>query len=391
MKKYTIQIFMLLMLVVAIESSSIAEGFNEQPSQLPRIETSRVIEYAIAPGYAYEYSLEANAGQEMIVHISSVEDRAVFKISSPLRKTLDCAGEVQNTRYWHRILPVSGEYRIIVRTTAQEYTEFKLKITTQDVPYHSDTNLNVFLNKLAHKKPEPKPTGMISKIQKIKPPISENSFLKILEAMKPVQSKPADKRLRTSTSEANFVKMLEAMKAPVQSQKAKPILSKKDNNASQANFVKMLEAMKVPVETPEKSEKEENSEIKESTDKTKMPEMSQKSEAVTKRQSWTYKHTIHPTLPELTFKLIGSLQNAQSAEIVAIEFYQGNEQEPFQTLSNLNIPIAINESNFKLKDINLDGYQDFFLVTTSASQFYVCWVFDPKAKMFIKLLLDCGW
>jgi hypothetical protein len=355
MKKYTIQILMLLMLVVAMGTTSMAEVFNQQSNKLPRIETSKVIEYAIAPGYAYGYSLDANAGQEMTVRISSVENRAVFKIYSPLGKTLDGASEAQNTRYWRGILPVSGEYRIIVRGTTQAHTEFKLKIITQDVPYHNETNLNVFLNRLAPEKPEPNP--MVSETKSVKRPASENSLLNILEAMNPVQSKPAAQVSKTGTSEANFVKM--------------------------------LEAMKVPVKIPAQSEKPES----QAADKTEKSEVHQKSEAVAKRKSWAYKHTIHPTLPELTFKLIGSVQNAQTAEIAAIEFYQDNEQKPFQTFSNLDIPIAVpkKESSFKLKDMNSDGYQDFFLVTTSASEFYVCWVFDPKAKMFVKLLLDCGW
>jgi hypothetical protein len=388
MKKYTIQILMLLMLVVAMGTTSMAEVFNQQSNKLPRIETSKVIEYAIAPGYAYGYSLDANAGQEMTVRISSVENRAVFKIYSPLGKTLDGASEAQNTRYWRGILPVSGEYRIIVRGTTQAHTEFKLKIITQDVPYHNETNLNVFLNRLAPEKPEPNP--MVSETKSVKRPASENSLLNILEAMNPVQSKPAAQVSKTGTSEANFVKMLEAMKAPVQPKKNEPVSeTQKDNNASQANFVKMLEAMKVPVKIPAQSEKPES----QAADKTEKSEVHQKSEAVAKRKSWAYKHTIHPTLPELTFKLIGSVQNAQTAEIAAIEFYQDNEQKPFQTFSNLDIPIAVpkKESSFKLKDMNSDGYQDFFLVTTSASEFYVCWVFDPKAKMFVKLLLDCGW
>lgn len=455
-----LKIFMLLILVVAMGTTSMAEV----PIQnLGNRTTFTTTGNTIAPEYSLfkkfyfnETQLEANAGQEMMVHITSIENRAVFHIYTPLGKTLDGASEGEDTRYWHGILPVSGEYQIVVGAT-QGHTEFRLKITTQDVPYHtvspgetlsqiakhygyqvseiavwnnlplpyhltmgqkiriskpltqaiqSDSNIRVFLNSAAPKKSEP--TSMVREAKRFKGPMLENSFLKILEAVKPVPSKNTSRMSETSTSEASFVKMQEAMAVPsVQPKNTERMLeTERDNNASQANFVKMLEALKPNkidrrsetversvVETPNSYDKEEDKVV----DKTEKLEVHQKSEAelmtMVKHQHWTYQYTIHPTLPEFTFKLIGKLKNAQHAEIVTIQVYQSDEPVAFQTLSNLNISATVheNELSFKLKDINLDGYQDIILVTTSASQLYVCWIFDPTTKLFVKLILDCGW
>ncbi|MDM8557328.1 hypothetical protein [Candidatus Parabeggiatoa sp. HSG14] len=108
-------------------------------------------------------------------------------------------------------------------------------------------------------------------------------------------------------------------------------------------------------------------------------------------QVWTYKRIINPQLPELTFKFIGRLLSNKRAEIVAMQFYQGNESRHFQTIKDVNRVIVIdgNDVDFRLKDINLDSYQDIRLMINS--QNYFCWLFDSTKKLFVGLLLKCGW
>ena len=108
-------------------------------------------------------------------------------------------------------------------------------------------------------------------------------------------------------------------------------------------------------------------------------------------QVWTYKRTINSQLPEVTFRFIGRRHNEKQAKIVAMQFQFSNESKPFQTLNNINQLFVIHQNNldFRLKDINLDRYQDIRLMISSYR--YLCWLFDSSKKVFVRLLLECGW
>jgi len=85
---------------------------------------SATLENSVIRGERDEYVLGARAGQQMTVHISSVEDNAVFRIE------LHESGEwVAGTgRRWSGELPKSGDYRIVVSGTRGNAT-YELKVT----------------------------------------------------------------------------------------------------------------------------------------------------------------------------------------------------------------------------------------------------------------------
>jgi hypothetical protein len=95
-----------------------AQGGTEQRVSFPSGGTSAVREGAVVRGERVRYLLDARAGQRMIVHISSLEDNAVFQVYEPgLEQTLDGAGEGDDATDWSGELPVDGDYTIVVGGT----------------------------------------------------------------------------------------------------------------------------------------------------------------------------------------------------------------------------------------------------------------------------------
>jgi hypothetical protein len=80
--------------------------------------TSASLEGSVIRGERDEYLLGAQAGQQMTVRISSLEDNAVFQIFEPGgNRPLAGAGEGDDARGWSGELPTSGDYRIVVGAT----------------------------------------------------------------------------------------------------------------------------------------------------------------------------------------------------------------------------------------------------------------------------------
>ncbi|RKZ43685.1 MAG: hypothetical protein DRQ41_04680 [Gammaproteobacteria bacterium] len=91
------------------------------------------------------------------------------------------------------------------------------------------------------------------------------------------------------------------------------------------------------------------------------------------------KDTIHKTLPEFVFKLIGEAQEEHEVAIKAIEICRDNKSEPFQTLK-AGTPV----SELKIEDINFDSYKDIRLMANSGvNTYYLCWLFEPETAQFV--------
>jgi hypothetical protein len=73
-------------------------GGTVQRVDFPPGDNSAVLEGEVIRGERDRYLLDARADQRMTVHISSLEDNAVFQIYEPgLEQTLDDAGEGDDT------------------------------------------------------------------------------------------------------------------------------------------------------------------------------------------------------------------------------------------------------------------------------------------------------
>ena len=95
------------------ESGRVMEGV--QRAKFPLGESSTVLEGSVMPGERNGYLLEAQAGQQMTVHVTSAEDNAAFIIQAPGgAQTLIGAGESDDAMDWSGELPTSGDYKISV-------------------------------------------------------------------------------------------------------------------------------------------------------------------------------------------------------------------------------------------------------------------------------------
>ena len=97
---------------------------------------------------------------------------------------------------------------------------------------------------------------------------------------------------------------------------------------------------------------------------------------------WTrvQKDTIHQTLPEFVFKLIGGKTgDVDAVGIKAIEIYRDNKSEPFQTLE-AGTPV----SELKIEDLNFDSYKDIRLMAYGGvNTYYSCWLFEQETEQFV--------
>jgi hypothetical protein len=90
---------------------------------------SAIFEGSVIRGERDEYLLDAQAGQQMTVRISSLEDNAVFQIFEPGGdRPLPGAGEGDDAREWRGELPTSGDYTIVVGATRGNAT-YELEVT----------------------------------------------------------------------------------------------------------------------------------------------------------------------------------------------------------------------------------------------------------------------
>ena len=95
--------------------------------------TSTTVEGAVIRGESNTYTLSAQAGQTLVVEISSLEANAVFSILAPGpgEAFLSGAGEGEDVMAYTGVLVNSGEYRITVGAM-RGGAEYSLSVELKD-------------------------------------------------------------------------------------------------------------------------------------------------------------------------------------------------------------------------------------------------------------------
>jgi hypothetical protein len=115
-----------LLLMTAI--SVPAQSDRTMRIRFARGRTTKVIKDAVVRGTRDRYLLRAGRGQTLSVHITSIEDNAVFDVYAPgARHPLDGA---QETMDWSGELPRNGDYVIVVGGTRGNAT-YTLEVTVR--------------------------------------------------------------------------------------------------------------------------------------------------------------------------------------------------------------------------------------------------------------------
>ncbi|HEV2799341.1 MAG TPA: hypothetical protein VGW12_02530 [Pyrinomonadaceae bacterium] len=110
--KLTAALFALLL--AATCAFAVQKGLTKRV-RFARGRTTAVLKNSVVRGTVDRYLLGARKGQEIIVHITSVENNAVFDIYTPQGDTL--AGEGEDSTDWSGTLPQNGDYIIEVSGT----------------------------------------------------------------------------------------------------------------------------------------------------------------------------------------------------------------------------------------------------------------------------------
>jgi len=112
-------------LLVATCALAAQKGLTKRV-RFQRGRTTAVLKNSVVRGTVDRYLLGARKGQQIIVHITSVENNAVFDIYTPQGGTL--AGEGEDSTDWSGTLPQDGDYIIEVGPTRGNAT-YTLEVT----------------------------------------------------------------------------------------------------------------------------------------------------------------------------------------------------------------------------------------------------------------------
>jgi hypothetical protein len=116
--------FLLAVLLLVTSVTVPAQGDRTRRVRFARGRTTKVINDAVVRATRDRYILGARAGQTLIVHITSLENNAVFDIYAPGgRRTL-----AEETTDWTGELPRSGDYVISVGGTRGNAT-YRLEVS----------------------------------------------------------------------------------------------------------------------------------------------------------------------------------------------------------------------------------------------------------------------
>lgn len=115
------------MLLLATGAFAVQKGLTKRV-RFPRGRTTTILKNSVVRGTRDRYTLGARAGQQMTVHITSIEKNAVFTIYTPAGGTLAGAGEGQDAMDWSGELAQSGDYVIEVGGTRGNAT-YTLEVT----------------------------------------------------------------------------------------------------------------------------------------------------------------------------------------------------------------------------------------------------------------------
>lgn len=137
----TLCVMVILASVGLLALVTMAESTTPVPIRFARGAASAEVAGGVPRGSQALYSINARAGQQMSLSLTSVEDNAVFQVYVPGAKpalrdgtlvidgeTLRGAGETDDASLWSGQLPRSGIYLIVVGAT-RGGTEFRLKVS----------------------------------------------------------------------------------------------------------------------------------------------------------------------------------------------------------------------------------------------------------------------
>lgn len=117
---------LILVAILFLTSMTVpAQSDRTRRVRFARGRTTTVIKDAVVRATRDRYLLRARAGQTLIVHITSLEDNAVFDLYAPGRRTL-----AQEATDWTGELPRSGDYVISVGPTRGNAT-YTLEVTVR--------------------------------------------------------------------------------------------------------------------------------------------------------------------------------------------------------------------------------------------------------------------
>jgi hypothetical protein len=125
-RRRSVRALLLATLLLITVMDAAAQRDRTRRVRFARGRTSTVIKDAVVRGTRDRYLLGARAGQTLIVHITSVEDNAVFDVYAPGGKRV-LAG-ARDTTDWTGELPRSGDYLIEVGGTRGNAT-YTLEVT----------------------------------------------------------------------------------------------------------------------------------------------------------------------------------------------------------------------------------------------------------------------
>jgi hypothetical protein len=114
-RRTSVRPFLLAALLLITALAAGAQSDRTRRVRFARGRTTTVIKDAVVRGTRDRYILGARAGQTLIVHLTSLENNAVFDVYAPGgKRVLDGA---QETTDWTGELPRSGDYVIEVGGT----------------------------------------------------------------------------------------------------------------------------------------------------------------------------------------------------------------------------------------------------------------------------------
>src|ERR1700752_1684745 len=122
---------LLAVLVITVSVLTVADAAQSgkvQRIRFARGRTTAVLKGAFIRATRDRYILGASGGQTMIVHITSLEKNAVFRIADPSGTDLPGAEEESDTMDFEGPLPRSGDYSIWVSPTRGNAT-YTLEVT----------------------------------------------------------------------------------------------------------------------------------------------------------------------------------------------------------------------------------------------------------------------
>jgi hypothetical protein len=115
-----------LLIVTTSAVPALGARVHTRRIKFPRGRTTVVLKNAVVRGDSDRYLLRAMSGQTMTVHLTSVEDNAVFEVYAP-RSGRTMSGA---TTDWTGELPRNGDYIIMVSGTRGN-ADYTLEVTVR--------------------------------------------------------------------------------------------------------------------------------------------------------------------------------------------------------------------------------------------------------------------